>query len=558
MDFTAISEAAGLDDASNARGVAVGDFDGDGNDDVYFSNSGQANVLYRNNGDLTFTDVTESAGVGGGEIFSNCASWADYDNDGLIDLYVGNHNVSNVLYKNNGDGTFTDVTIDTGVGDSGFCRSVIWADINGDNFLDLYVSNMNMSNLMYINQGGEYFLDEVEATNTDDNLVAQASIFFDYDNDDDLDIYLVHDADQANILFQNNGEGEFQNVAAAAGVNFEANGMGVDVADYNGDGFLDLFFSNLGDNTLMSNNGDGTFSNVTEAAGVFDGGMGWGAFFFDYNNDRWPDVYVCMDSNFAPIQNKLYENQGDSTFVLASQEDESASSNSGFGSASIDIDSDGKLDIICSTNGLSTPNLLLQNNSPAGNWIGFSLEGVESNYCAIGARIEIAHEAGIQIDELNAGASWASQNSMRLHFGLGEVEELEEIIIHWPSGYSESFTEFEINQYHHVVEGQSEWVDPPPPPDLGLLHDIEEEDLGLVEVTELESYSTLVIYPNPATERLVIRSESNEPIHIFDAQCNLIFEDLKRRRSFGVDVSGLESGVYFVRCGSAVALFVRQ
>lgn len=556
-DFVDVSEIAGLTNSANARGVAVCDFDRDGDSDLYFSNSGQSNVLYQNNGDLTFTDITEIAGVGGGDTFSNCATWADYDNDGLIDLYVGNHNVSNILFKNNGDGTFTDVTINTGVGDSGFCRNVIWADINGDNYLDLYVSNMNMSNLMYINQGGEYFLDQVDETNSDDNLVAQASIFFDYDNDYDQDIYLVHDADQANILFQNNGEGEYQNVAPTAGVNHEANGMGVDVADYNGDGFMDLFFSNLGDNTLMSNNGDGTFTNITEPAGVFDGGMGWGVFFFDYNNDRWPDIYVCMDSNFAPIDNKLFENQGDSTFVLTSQLDESASSNSGFGSASIDFDSDGKLDIVCSTNGLSTPNLLLHNESLAGNWIGFSLEGVESNFCAIGARIEITHELGTQVDEINAGASWASQNSMRLHFGLGDIEEVEDVKILWPSGYVEIFDSFDINEYHHVVEGQSEWIDPPPPPDLGVEHAVGEE-LNLVGISELERQNDFVIYPNPVQERLYIESNLEEPIRLYDAQGKLIFKDLKPSRSFWLDVSRLNSGLYWVFQNGIARSFIRE
>lgn len=530
------------------------DYDGDGYDDLYFCNSGQANFLYRNNGDLTFTNVTELAGVGGAEdAFTNAASWADFDNDGWPDLYIANHNTPNSLFKNNGDGTFTDVATDRGVDFDGFGRAANWIDINSDGFLDLYVSNMNMSNVLYISQEGESFIDAIDVYELDDLGVAQGTIFFDYDVDGDQDLYLVHDADQANILYVN-VDGQYLNLASWAEADYEGNGMGVDAADYNNDGLLDLYFTNLGHNTLLSNNGDGTFTDISEDAGVQDLGMGWGTFFFDYDNDRLTDIYVCNDYNFAPLTNKLYRNQGDSTFVIVSEGDESESALPGWGAATLDLDLDGRLDMALGINGLANPNQVLINHSDAGNWIGFTLEGVESNRAAIGSRVVIHHAHGIQADELHAGCSWASHHAQRLHFGLDELESIDSVEVFWPSGFSEAFTNLDIGEYHHLVEGESIEVEPPVI-DQGPMYDPESEIvLNLIERAKDEA---IIAYPNPAQDNISIILPLLAPIGIFNSEGRKVFSESPANVNFTIELNTLSSGVYVIRSGEFATRFVK-
>ncbi|NNE55762.1 MAG: T9SS type A sorting domain-containing protein [Flavobacteriales bacterium] len=550
VNWDQMAEDIGIQPEDSSKGVAVFDFDRDGDDDIYFANSFGPNRFYVNQGNLQFDEMAEEYGLAGGDEYSLAAIWADYNNDGLVDLYVGNLNDPNQLYRNEGDGTFTEIASELGVDDDGAVRSVMWADVNGDNYLDLYVANMNEQNSFFINQGGESFLDLVYYTNTTDNQVAQGSIFFDFDNDHDLDLYLVHDAYQPFILLENDGEGIFTDVSEGSGTDLPLMGMAVDCGDYNNDGWLDLYTTILGENRLLSNNGDGTFSDISSEAGVTASGMAWGTHFFDFNNDRLQDLYISYDSNFSPQENVLYQNNGDSTFIQVAQDQAISSDLGGSGTAFGDFDLDGRLDVVVSNSSSSGYNEVFINQCDAGNWIGFSLEGVWSNYCAVGARVEVHHQHGTQIDEMLAGNGFASQHTDRFHFGLGEITEVDSIVVKWPSGVVESWTAPEVNVYHHFIEGQS--VMEPVEIEIETVKD--EPATSTTGVLDVGS-EWLEVYPNPCEDILSFHGHFNGIYQCFDLSGCLVRNGLVVKGSNTIDVGSLSPGIYLLKANNKTIRF---
>ncbi len=453
-EFIDISSSAGFDETGFNRGVAVGDFDNDGDDDVYLSRLNQPNFLYRNNGDGTFTDVGVEAGVND-DGNSHTAAWGDFDNDGNLDLYVGNKAAPNKLYYNNGNGTFTDIAESAGVNILGKPRTILLADIDRDGFLDIYVANIQGENAMFRNNGNLTFEDITESSGTSDTQLSMGAMFFDYDNDGDPDLYLTHDGNQAYIMLQNDGTGNFMDVSASSGTNYEGLGMGVDFGDVNNDGWLDIYITNLSYNTLYLNNGDGTFSDISEAAMIRDPGMGWGTTFLDYDNDGLQDIYMVNDSYFSPLPNILYRNKGDNTFEEVAIDSPVASMYASYGTACTDMNHDGLIDIFITNSG-SDGNQLFENNlSSPGNWFKIKLEGTISNRSAIGARVTINAAGKIFTDEVSGGTGYASQNSFTLHFGLGDIEEVEELTIRWPNGLVETYNGLAVNQMITAIENES-------------------------------------------------------------------------------------------------------
>ncbi len=226
ISFSDITNSAGIGSVAVNSGVAFADYDNDGDDDVYVSVlSDKPNKLYQNLGNNTFMEVSGTTGAAyNGSTLASV--WGDVNNDGHIDLYLGNSQQPNILYLNNGNGTFTDITATAGVADGGQPRSVLMADVDNDGFLDIYVANLAAPNVLYRNNGDLTFTDVTEASGATDDQIAMGSIFFDYDNDGDQDLYLTHDARQANILYQNDGTGHFTNVAASAASAPHANDSG--------------------------------------------------------------------------------------------------------------------------------------------------------------------------------------------------------------------------------------------------------------------------------------------------------------------------------------------
>lgn len=451
QDQTAI---AGIGNSGQNRGVSIIDFDRDGWEDIYFTRLDGPNPLYRNNGDCTFSEVGALAGVAYAGA-SGTAVWGDLDNDGWPDLVLGNRREPSRIYHNNGDGTFTDITFDSGIAVNAQVMSVGLADVDSDGRLDIYFANLGEQNALYHNNGDGTFADYTYVSGVLDEGIAMGTTFFDYDRDGDPDLYLTHDANQPNILYENVGGGNFVDVSRASGLDLAAQGMGVDVADVDGDGWPDVYITNLYENVLFRNRGDGTFENIGAIAGVTDLGMGWGTVFFDYDNDGRPDIYVANETNFGVnykfYDNILYRNVDGATFEAFTDE-ALKSPYGGYGVASADLDKDGHLDLVIANSGQAGNQLLVNQTENDHHWVRIQLEGTQSNRSAIGARV-LLESGNLQLyDELIAGSGFAGQNSLYFHFGLGENRTIDRLTILWPSGVEEVFTDLPADQTLSFVE----------------------------------------------------------------------------------------------------------
>ena len=484
------------------------DYDGDGDLDIYFVNGAiqtdnppnraQPNTLYRNNGDGTFTDVTEAAGVGS-TAYGTGATVADYDNDGDLDLYVTNFG-KDQLYQNNGDGTFTDVTSHAGVGNPNWGTSCAFADVDNDGHLDLYVANYaayTPENDIRCEERGvhvycgphaypavhdTFYKNNANGTFTDmSNLYRPSDLhpqhglgvtFGDYDADGDTDLYVANDQDP-NFLFQNNGNGNFLEVALFSGVCYndmgkEEAGMGTDFGDYDNDGRLDLTVSNYQTetNTVYHNHDGAFFTDNTITSGIAEvthGYLGWGIRFFDYDNDGHQDIFVAnghlMDNITAlekhvryPQRNLLFRNAGDGTFVnVRSETDGLSLKKVSRGAAIGDYDNDGDLDILV-TNCNQRPDLLQNAVSNQNNWIQIQVVGQKSNRSGIGAKIKVVTKTHVQYREVQSGGSYLSFHDLRTHFGVGKAEQIDLLEIRWTSGHIDRVTHLPVNRRFIATE----------------------------------------------------------------------------------------------------------
>lgn len=524
--FVDVTESAGItflhtDGRSGVRlfneflgsGGGFFDYDGDGDLDIYLVNGAiqtedrqdqtSHNVLYRNNGDNTFTDVTEEAGIGS-TAYGVGAAVGDYDNDGDIDLYVTNFG-EDQLYRNNGDSTFTDVTTHARVGNSNWGTSCAFADVDNDGHLDLYVANYAaytpendirceergvhvycgphaypaVHDTFYKNNGDGTFTD-ISVVSRPADLIPQHGLgvtFGDYDADGDTDLYVANDQDP-NFLFQNGGSGNFlpnfSEVALISGVCYndmgkEEAGMGTDFGDYDNDGWLDLTVSNYQTETnTVYHNHDGTFftdNTITSGiAEVTHGYLGWGIKFFDYDNDGYQDIFVAnghlMDNITRlekhvtyPQRNLLFRNLGDGRFAnVMSETDGLALEKVSRGAAIGDYDNDGDLDILV-TNCNQRPDLLQNAVGNRNNWIQIQVVGGKSNRSGIGAKIKVVTGTHVQYWEVQSGGSYLSFHDLRAHFGVGKAEQIDLLEIRWQSGRIDQGTRLPINRRFIAVEG---------------------------------------------------------------------------------------------------------
>ena len=452
VNFLDHSFSANINNNGSNHGVSFGDYNNDGWEDIYVAirEDGPPNKLYKNLGDGTFVEVSNDAGVGTTKR-STAAIWGDINNDSHLDLYIGNSPQPNQLYINNGDGTFTDITTSAMVGDAGDARSVQFADIDNDGYLDIYVHNFSSENVLYKNNGDLTFDDITTESGATDIGPAMGTIFFDFDNDGDQDLYLTNDG-SVNVLYANDGNGVFEDVSSSAGLDISCSCMGVDLGDYNLDGFFDVYITNYGINYLFENNGDGTFSDIGNAMSVDDVGVGWGTFWFDYNNDGYQDIYMVNNSIFNSMPNILYKNNNGVSFSQVSQNSIIEGPHTSFGSASADINNDGSVDFFIANWGQSASNQLFLNEGYGNNSIEVKAIGTLSNHSAIGAVVKIKTGGKIQMDQVTSGASYAGQNSLVLHFGVGSNQIVDELHIRWPSGVEESYTDLPINHLFTLTE----------------------------------------------------------------------------------------------------------
>lgn len=502
---------------TSGAGCAFLDFDGDGWMDIYLVNSGKCdfydpkpplkNALYKNNRDGTFTDVSDKSGaIGGG--YGMGVAVGDYNNDGFPDIYVTQYG-RNILYRNNGDGTFTDVTEKAGVAAPGWSSSAVWFDYNNDGLLDLFVCgfaeyNRTMScgaeadgtrhyciprifkpkpSFLFHNNGDGTFRDVSAEVGISQHLgKAWGVVATDIDNDGWMDLFVSNDT-VGNFLFHNKG-GRFEEVGLAADVAYSADGrarsgMGVDSADYNQDGLMDLFVANIDQEifALYRNNGDLTFEDEAMPAGI---GMatrwmsGWGLKFLDYDNDGnldlflsngFPDDLVEEFSHQVTFKEPLllFHNDG-KNFRNVSEQSGPVFSKSfaARGLAVGDFQNDGAVDVLISSN--DEPPVLLKNNVGAKNhWLGVNLVGKKANRDAVGARI--TYQAGdLRRQRMKVGGgSFLSSHDPRLILGVGAQRKVDWVEVRWPgpSTLVERFTDLPIDQYVTLVEGTGKKVDTP-------------------------------------------------------------------------------------------------
>ena len=489
-------------------GVAWIDYNGDDYADLFFVNGapGSSNALFRNNKDGTFTDVTERAAVAGNtaaKSYKTGAAVGDYDNDGDLDLYVTAFG-PNVLYRNNGDGTFTDVTAAAGVagGADEWSTSTGFFDFDRDGDLDLYVVNyldyrlddnpycglrkpgyrMYCQPTMFDGKADRLFRNNGNGTFTD--VSQQAGIanpagkglgvtFCDFDGDADQDIYVANDMVR-NFLYRNNGDGTFLDVAYGAGVGFDANGkpqagMGVDCADVNGNEWPDIFVTNFSEelNTLYDNRGEGLFEDVSAKVGLESGflPLGFGTKLFDFDNDGDLDIHVVnghvIDNVhlFRPAlsyaqKDLLYENVDGRFRDVSSQAGPALQvERVGRGLAVADFDNDGNLDAAVAN--LGRPAVLLKNRgAKRNNWLIVRAHGSKSNRFGFGAKVSVQAGGMRQVREISNVASYLSSNDIRLHVGLGTAKIVERIEILWPSGTRQTLTDVAPNQVVVLKEQQ--------------------------------------------------------------------------------------------------------
>jgi len=461
--FTDVTEKAGLAHTGWGQGVCVGDYDNDGNEDLFVTYFGK-NVLYHNNGNGTFTDVSEKAHVEGNGVWSTGCAFVDYDRDGKLDLFVA---------------TYVDFDLKTAPG-PGDRPSCIWKGVPvmcGPRGLPWG------KNTLYHNKGDGTFEDVTVKANIDrtNGHYGFSVSTFDFDDDGWPDIYVACDSTPS-ILYHNNQDGTFTDIAVIAGAAFnedgkEQAGMGSTIGDYNGDGRLDIFKTNFSDDTatLYRNNGDGTFDDVTFAAklGLYTKYLGWGTMFLDVDNDGWPDLLLVNGHVYPEVDQQhlgsdyqepriLYHNKGNGTFedISANSGPAITTPRSGRGLAVGDLWNDGRISAVVSN--MNAPPSLLVNQVKSGHhWIAFKTVGTKSNRDGIGARIRAKAGDRILIDEVRSGSSYDSNNDIRVHFGLGQTDRLDWVEVRWPSGLTENFTGTHVDAVQTFKEGSGTAVKKP-------------------------------------------------------------------------------------------------
>jgi len=479
VTFVEVAVAAGIDhvhaDVAGvnsealviAGGVAAGDYDGDGDVDLYvIGGSAGTNRLYRNRGDGTFEEVGAQAGVAITGVYGSGPSFCDFDGDGDLDLFVGAVNRdAPVLFRNEGDGTFTDVTADAGLlitRDNTF--SSAWGDYDGDGDLDLFLSHWReffpgrelegAMEYLWRNNGDGTFTDVSQEAGLTAIYAGMEDFTFtpnfaDYDNDGDLDVLMAGDFNTSRVL-RNNGDGTFED--ATTGVFTDENGMGAAVADYDQDGDLDWFVTSIHEpdpsrptawgqtgNRMYRNRGDGTFEDATDEAGVRLGFWGWGASFADLDNDGdldlvhangWPSFGI--DHAFHDDPARVFLNDGSGRFTEVAADAGVVDRQQGRGLVCFDADGDGDLDLFLANNRGRAK--LFRNDGPAGHWLRVVLQGRAPNTRGIGARVFLTAGGATRFREIRAGSNFVSNDPARAHFGLGGRTTVDRVRVAWPSG----------------------------------------------------------------------------------------------------------------------------
>lgn len=612
--FTEVSLASGIDHRSVASdpifvtqgGGAWFDYDMDGDEDLYLTGGANSDALYRNDGNGSFTDVTSAAGLGlMAGVNTMGVITGDVDNDGYREIFITTEDSHlNHLFYNNGNGTFTDISSAANIDQGGHSASAAFGDFNLDGYLDLSVTNWaldtfdlvdlwtfptqveyllafdsvaSVQNYFYVNNGDMTFTEISASLGVDDPAgCALATTFSDFDNDRDMDLMIGNDfgfnaGNSTNLLFINTYPTVgFNDVSVQYAFDHGMASMGIAIGDYDEDGDLDYYISDMGTDRLLRNDGN-SFSDELTAAGLYNDtvlladqsgymqNIGWGCGFFDCDNDTDLDLFVAngdvyWSSSTRPSldSNKLYINNADGTFTDRSFSAGVADTYMSRAIAHCDYDNDGDIDLwvgIVDTVVGNDHSFLYRNNLPTGNWLKVSLVGVVANRDGFGARIEVMFNGRTLIREVDGGSSFLSHHSSIVHFGLDDVTVLDTLRVIWPGGYVDDFYDVNTNQHLTITE-----------------------QTGAV-ITGSETGSVLnfdfSIHPNPVTSNRLsyfIRSDKGGSfsLGLFDPlgrQVGVLIENMKvdgTKRSVVNLPEDIASGIYSLILTDGVGQSIRK
>lgn len=469
------------------------DYDNDGDND-FFATSDLGHLwLFRNDGGGTFVEITDTSGLPSIAIPYWGSSWGDYNNDGILDVFISVRDADqihgNLLYQGNGDGTFTNVTVSSGISSEGY--------------------------------------------------ITFCSSFFDYDNDGDQDIYTANDkCTTPNTLYRNNGDGTFTDVSVATGTNLYMSAMSTTIDDFNNDGWLDIYVTNFYPpfeddatvgNAYLLNNGDGTFSNIALENGTRFDSIGWGTVCIDVSNNTHKDLYVSgsVDGSDGRLSNVLYMNDGEGNYSIPTESGFEDDDKISFSNAIGDIENDGLQDIVV-INTENDPISLWSNKTVTNNnWLKIKLQGTTSNRMGIGSTIRLGLGDDTYYGYTLCGEGYMNQNSSAEFFGLGQASNVDYIEVTWLSGMIDRIENIDVNQTITILEGSNP--------------------------LNVESFnvSNFNIYPNPTSNIVNIAYTGNAQlldINIIDIQGKVVKEKMLDglNQEKHIDVSDLASGVYFI------------
>tara|TARA_R110000850_G_scaffold277086_1_gene422430 strand:- start:169136 stop:170860 length:1725 start_codon:yes stop_codon:yes gene_type:complete len=522
-------------------GISFFDYNQDGLDDITVTSEEGTNVFFLKNMGGTF-EIDASISVENLQRTKQVL-WVDINNNGHYDLHLTSDTGASRLYLNDGNLNFTDITDSSGLPlENHYTFGAAWGDIDNDGFLDLYLSNRSngIADRLYRNNGDNTFTDVTQSAGlTSDAYESFCASFLDYNNDGFQDIYIAIDRfDTKNILYKNNGDGTFTDVSDISGTGLFMGAMSTTIGDYNQDGRLDIYVTNSYEdfipnttvgNALLENNGDGTFTNVADITGTTFNSVGWGAIFLDANNNTDTDIYVSGEffDNPTYLPSAFYQNQGDNTYIIPENigfEDDNKRS---FANALGDVDNDGYPEMVV-VNDYNEPIFLWKNlSNQTNNWLKVKLTGTVSNRQGIGSWIEIAVNEEKQYNYTVLGEGYLGQNSAYEFFGIGESASIDYVKVTWLSGIVDYIENPAINEHMTIVEGE---------------HPLSAMDFN--------SAITFQVYPNPSKDKTIsLKISENKPgdflLDVSTVYGSIVLSKKITEPDTLLSLRGMSSGVYF-------------
>jgi len=513
-------------------GVSFADFDNDGWDDLSFASGNGQNLRFYKNNNGIFVLVSLNIGVINYE--TKQINWIDIDNDGDKDLFITSATSGNKIFENLGGFNFNDITASSGFPVQNiYTNGATWGDFDNDGYIDVFLSNKGATsdiiipNYLYKNNGNGTFTDVSNSAGIDANSHQTfCAVFLDINNDGWPDIYTSTDkAYNLNQLYKNNGDGTFEEIGLPSGTNLAFNAMSTTVGDYNNDGFIDIYVTNGGDTALLVNNGNETFSNQSVSTGCEHGGFTWGAVFLDADLDADLDLYVSSSLYNIPSINTsvFYEQLNGNLFQIPNNIGFIGDEKQSYCNAIGDINNDGYPDIVVTNGDNQTVDVWENESITSNHWLKITLEGTLSNRDGIGAIIEISINGQKQFRQTQCGEGYLTQNSSTEFFGLGQNSTIDYVKVKWPSGVIDLLENLNADQTMHIVENSNA---------LSLRDD-------------RLSYVTVYPNPTNETVTLQSKNSLSK-VSVFNALSQKVLSRSLSQKKHDLNLSHLKTGIYFL------------